>query len=138
MKWSPVPQELVATFNAVLPLDHRVQPRKMFGYPCCFVGGHMFMGLFQDRMMVRLSPDDRRELVAKGGAIFEPMAGKPMKEYVVLPLSVLENQSALRDWVARALSYGGSLPPKEEAAKAKPPAKAQVKSASLATKKGRG
>lgn len=138
MKWSPAPQELVATFNAVLPLDHRVQPRKMFGYPCCFVGGHMFMGLFQDRMMVRLAPDDRLELVAKGGAIFEPMPGRPMKEYVVLPPSVLENQKALRDWVARSLSYGTSLTPKEETVRAKPPAKGKVRSDSSSAKKRRG
>ena len=88
MKWIPAPPELVALFNAVLPVDPRVRPRMMFGYPCCFVSGHMFMGLFQDRMMVRLAPADRVELMAKGGTIFEPMPGKPMKEYVVVPPSV--------------------------------------------------
>jgi TfoX/Sxy family transcriptional regulator of competence genes len=143
MKWSPPPDELVAIFNAVLPVDPRVHPRKMFGYPCCFVGGHMFMGLFQDQMMVRLASGDREQLMAKGGSIFEPMPGKPMKEYVVVPPSVLENQNALRDWVARSLAYGGSLPAKEEeVAKAKPPAKVKAKplniEPTLGAKKGRG
>ncbi len=116
MKWIAPPTELVALFNAVLPVDHlhRVEPRKMFGYPCCFIGGHMFMGLFQDRMMLRLSPDDRAELIAKGGTIFEPMPGKPMTEYVTVPTSVLESQTALRDWVHRSFLYGSSLPPKEK------------------------
>jgi TfoX/Sxy family transcriptional regulator of competence genes len=136
MKWIPAPPELVATFNAVLPVDPRVRPRMMFGYPCCFVGGHMFMGLFQDRMMMRLAPDDRQELMAKGGTVFEPMPGKPMKEYVVVPASVMENQSALREWVARSLSYGGSLPAKEETATPKPPASVNAKS-EAAAKKGR-
>jgi TfoX/Sxy family transcriptional regulator of competence genes len=107
----------------------------MFGYPCCFVGGHMFMGLFRDRMMVRLAPDDRKELMSKGGTIFEPMPGRPMHEYVVVPASVMENQAALREWVAKSLSYGGSLPPKEDSPK--PPAKVKVRSTTPATKKGR-
>ena len=119
MKFEAAPAELIAVFNAVLPVDHRVEPRKMFGYPCCFTGGHMFMGLFQDKMMLRLSPEDRTELIAKGGGIFEPTPGKPMKEYVVVPPSVLENQNALRDWVHRAFTYGISLPPKE--GKSEPP-----------------
>lgn len=114
MKWIASPPELIATFNAVLPLDHHIEPRKMFGYPCCFTGGHMFMGLFQDRMMLRLSPGDRAELIAKGGSVFEPTPGRPREEYVVVPNSVLENQNALRDWVARSFFYGASLPPKEK------------------------
>src|SRR5882757_8577408 len=93
MKVVAAPADLIAIFNSVLPVDHRVEPRKMFGYPCCFTGGHMFMGLFQDHMMLRLSPEDRTELIAKGGGIFEPTPGKPMKEYVVVPPSVLENQN---------------------------------------------
>ena len=114
MKIIAAPPELVATFNAVLPVNqqHTIEPRKMFGYPCCFTGGHMFMGLFQDHMMLRLSPENRAELIAKGGVIFEPSPGHPMKEYVVVPPSVLENQNALRDWVARSFAYGVSLPPK--------------------------
>ena len=121
MKFTPAPDQLVATFNAVLPLDHRIEPRKMFGYPCCFTGGNMFMGLFQDRMMLRLSPEDRAELIAKGGSVFEPSPGRPMKEYVVVPTSVLENQNALRDWVARSYAYGASLPPKPKGESDAPP-----------------
>jgi len=115
MKLTPAPVELVAVFGAMLPVDHRVERRKMFGgYPCCFTGGHMFMGLFQDHMMLRLSEEDRTALIAKGGSIFEPTPGHLMKEYVVVPPSVLENQNALRDWVSRSFSYGLSLPPKEK------------------------
>jgi TfoX/Sxy family transcriptional regulator of competence genes len=123
MKFVAAPPELVALFNAVLPIDqlHRIEPRKVFGYPCCFTGGHMFMGLFQDRMMLRLSPEDRAELIAKGGSVFEPTPGRQMKEYVTVPASVLENQTALRDWVHRSLTYGTSLPPKGNDESERPP-----------------
>ena len=119
MEFIAAPAELIALFNAVLPVDHRVEPRKMLGYPCCFTGGHMFMGLFQDRMMLRLSPQDRAELIAKGGVVFEPTPGHPKEEYIVVPACVLENQNALRDWVHRSLSYGTSLPPRDKTATGK-------------------
>jgi hypothetical protein len=123
MKFDPAPPELVALFNAVLPVDHqhRTEPKKNLGYPSCFIGGHMFMGLFADKMILRLSPEDREELIAKGGGIFEPVPGRPMKEYVTVPASVLENQTALRDWVHRSLTYGSSLPPKEHGESERPP-----------------
>ena len=123
MKFVAAPPELVALFNAVRPVDHqhRIEPRKNLGYPSCFIGGHMFMGLFADKMMLRLSPEDREELISKGGAVFEPVPGRPLKEYVTVPASVLESQTALRDWVHRSLTYGSSLPPKGQTSRNRPP-----------------
>jgi TfoX/Sxy family transcriptional regulator of competence genes len=106
--------ELVALFDSVAPMDAPgVERRMMFGYPACFVNGNMFMSLFQDRMALRLSDADRAELLAGGdAAIFEPMEGRPMKEYVELPRRVLDDRSALRYWVGRSVGYVSELPPK--------------------------
>lgn len=58
----------------------------MFGHPCAFVSVQMFMGVFGNAVFVRLPEDLRGELLAEEGAgPFEPMAGRPMKEYVTLP-----------------------------------------------------
>jgi hypothetical protein len=51
----------------------------------------MFAGTFQDAIIVRLGEDDRVALLKlKGAARFEPMQGRPMKEYVVVPASVVD------------------------------------------------
>jgi TfoX/Sxy family transcriptional regulator of competence genes len=123
MKFVAAPPELIALFNAVIPVDtsHRIEPKKTLGYPSCFIGGHMFMGLFADKMMLRLSPEDREELIGKGGAVFEPVPGKVQKDYVTVPASVLESQTALLDWVHRALVYTSSLPPREKGDTERPP-----------------
>ena len=85
----------------------------MFGYPACFVNGHMFMGLHQENMIVRLSEEDRAEaLKVEGSRIFEPMPGRPMKEYVALAPTVLQNRDGVRGWAARALAYAVALPGK--------------------------
>jgi hypothetical protein len=78
------------------------------------------MSLFEDRLVLRLPDGPRAELLAmEGAATFEPMAGRPMKEYVLVPATVLAAPEALEAWVATALTYGGSLPPKAPKTKAK-------------------
>ncbi len=118
MAWKKSSEALVATFADALPADARAERRSMFGYPCSVVNGHLFAGLHEDRMMVRLDAAARAELLAIDGArVFEPMQGRPMKEYVVLPPSILTDRGALRGWTARAFSYALTLPPKAKARK---------------------
>ena len=112
MKWRPSPPDLLETFDEVAPPPPVVR-RKMFGYPAAFVNGNMFLGLFQDQMIVRLPEQAREDLIRKGGALFEPMPGRPMREYVVVPPELLGDSKGLSSWVAKALAYGRELPPKD-------------------------
>jgi TfoX/Sxy family transcriptional regulator of competence genes len=118
--WTKSPPELVEVFEAVFPGPPAVA-RQMFGYPAGFVNGNMFMGLHQHNMVLRLPDGPRAELLAmEGAATFEPMAGRPMKEYVVVPAMLLAAPEDLEPWVAKALAHGASLPAKAAKAKAKP------------------
>ncbi len=113
MAWRKSPPELIALFDSVVPHKPGVVAKPMFGYPACFVNGHMFMGLHQENLIVRLSDDDRTEaLKVEGSRIFEPMPGRPMKEYVALAPALLQNRDDVRGWAARALAYAGALPGK--------------------------
>lgn len=115
MAWEKSPPALIARFDEVVPDDPRVERRKMFGYPCAFVQGNMFMGLHQSNMILRLDEAGRDDLKARHGAApFEPMAGRVMREYVALPAAVLDDNAALSDWVRRSLAFALSLPPKEK------------------------
>jgi TfoX/Sxy family transcriptional regulator of competence genes len=117
VKWQKSPQELVDLFAGVVPGPPAAE-RKMFGYPAGFVNGNMFMGLFQDEMILRLPEEQRKKLIQKHGAKpFEPMPGRPMKEYVSLPRAVLKDRKELGTWVAKALEYGTSLKPKSKTKK---------------------
>ena len=115
MAWDKSPEALVATFDAAVPDDAAIERRKMFGYPCAFVNGNMFIGLHQSDFIVRLSETDREEIKASHGATpFEPMAGRAMKEYVALPAAILGDETALDSWVARSFAFASSLPVKEK------------------------
>ena len=134
MPWKKPSEAIVATFTAALPDDPATVRRQMFGYPCAFTRGNMFSGLHQERLIVRLPEDARREVAALGGAPFEPMPGRPMKEYMVLPAAVLSDPEALRGWVARAFAFARSLAPKaakKAAAKKAPAKKAATKKAAV-------
>jgi TfoX/Sxy family transcriptional regulator of competence genes len=121
MHWRKAPESLVALFDEVAPRDAPAQRRQMFGYPAVFVNGNLFAGLHQEHLMLRLPDAERAEFLALPGALpFEPMPGRPMKEYVVAPAALLGDPDGLRAWLDRAMRYAVTLPPKEaKAAKAK-------------------
>lgn len=119
MKWQKSSQGLIDLFESVMPGPPAVQ-RRMFGYPAGFVNGNMFMGLFQESLILRLPTGPREEFLKVYNAkLFEPMAGRPMREYAAVPQSVMRDKKELSAWVARALEYGASLKPKSSAAKPK-------------------
>ncbi|HZV80092.1 MAG TPA: TfoX/Sxy family protein [Candidatus Binatus sp.] len=113
---------MVELFAQVVPGPPVVQ-RKMFGYPSGFVNGNLFMGLYGDGMILRLPDAQREDLIKKKGARqFEPMPGRPMREYVLLPASMLRDRRALSTWIERALNFAAEMKPK-----AKKPTKAAAK-----------
>jgi TfoX/Sxy family transcriptional regulator of competence genes len=118
MKWRKAPEALVQKFDILVPHDPRIERRKMFGYPAAFVGGNLFMGLYQDSLMLRLSEEDRAEfLTLQGAALFEPMPGRPLRGYVTVPPAMLRQDGPLSGWIARSLRYARSIPAKGPRAK---------------------
>jgi TfoX/Sxy family transcriptional regulator of competence genes len=112
-RFLPAPEKLKQAFGRLVEGLPGVEPRKMFGYPCAFVNGQMFVGIFQDRLMLRLADDDRAKfLKLRGAKLFEPMPGRVMKEYVEVPAALLSAEAELKKWLKRGLAYAQSLPPK--------------------------
>jgi hypothetical protein len=111
--FSKSPPELVERFSAVLDGYPDAVRKQMFGYPAAFIGGNMATGLFADRWVVRL-PDAEIEAAKTAGAgPFEPMPGKPMKSFVVIPKSDVADDDAIRRWVQRGLDHAASMPAKK-------------------------
>jgi hypothetical protein len=64
-----------------------VATKKMFGMDCFTANGKAAGGLFGADMVFKLTDSDAREqaLAIEGAHLFEPMAGRAMKEWVVVP-----------------------------------------------------
>jgi Cys-tRNA(Pro)/Cys-tRNA(Cys) deacylase len=73
-----------------------------------------FTGLFGPDLFVRLSEEDREALAGEGGGLFEPMPGRPMKEYMLLPAAWRSDTGRIEEWVARSLAWARTLPPEKK------------------------
>ena len=120
MQMPKSPPALIERFDAVVADFPEATRRLTFGYPCLYVGGNMVTGLFGDSWHVRVGKEDTDELLQLPGARpFEPMPGRPMTGFTLLPTSIVDDDEAIRKWVRRAIAYGATLPPKVPKAKSK-------------------
>ena len=113
MKWQKAPADLVALLDrAIQGVD--CEKRQMFGFPACFAAGHMFAGLFEARVFVRLPDQLRASVEKRSGPLrnLEPMPGRPMKEYFVLPESFYSHEAELAALLVQAAARARSLPVK--------------------------
>ncbi len=101
-------------FRSLVPDDPKVTVRPMFGNLSAFVNGNMFFGLFGNDLFLRLSTEDQQELLKnKGASRLEPMKGRPMKDYIIVPRAWKDDPRAVRSWVSRSLAWSSKLPPKK-------------------------
>jgi hypothetical protein len=107
------PPELVERFGAVMDRYPEVERKKMFGYPAAFVGGNMATGLFADHWVVRLPDHEVEPAKAEGAGSFEPVPGKPMKAFVVIPTADVDDDARIASWVERGLALARSMPAKK-------------------------
>jgi TfoX/Sxy family transcriptional regulator of competence genes len=106
-------------FRSLVPDDERVEIKPMFGSLGAFVNGNMFLGLFGSDIGVKLDDAGIEELLAEEGAGPFGPAERPMGGYVALPQAWRSAPERAGPWVERALTYVGSLPPKQPKARKK-------------------
>lgn len=114
--FAKAPPELVAAFGQIVAGMPVAEPRQMFGYPAAFAKGQMFASLFGDNFILRLPEAERAAFIEQyHSRQFEPMPGRPMREYVVVPPALLKSGAELDGWLGKAAAYALSLPPKKTA-----------------------
>ncbi|MDQ6691181.1 MAG: TfoX/Sxy family protein [Candidatus Dormibacteraeota bacterium] len=104
--------EAKQAFLSLVPDAPSVLTRPMFGNLAAFVNGNMFAGLFGERLFVRLPPAASEDLLAHGGAQFEPMPGRAMTGYITIPDGWLTEPEPAAHRMTQALEFTSGLPPK--------------------------
>jgi TfoX/Sxy family transcriptional regulator of competence genes len=114
MSWKPSSEGMIASFDRLLPVDPRVERRTMFGCPMGFANGNLFLGLHENRFLIRLGDADRAVLIKEFRAkAFEPMPGRKSGATLIVPERIAADPATLRSWCGKALSHALSLPPKK-------------------------
>ena len=114
-EWKKAPEALVDFITKKMK-SKNCDYRKMFGYPAYFINGNMFVGVHGDKLFLRLSDADMAEIIkdCKDVTAFEPMPGRAMKGYVVLPKPVYSDDKIFAEYLDKSTKYVSSLPPKQE------------------------
>jgi TfoX/Sxy family transcriptional regulator of competence genes len=101
-------EELLEIFHSVLP--EGAEERLMGGSPAALVNGNVFMRVRRSQFVLRLPSAHAKQLLQEPGAtVFEPIPGRPMQEYVVVPEAVLQVPFELGVWVKRSYDYAARL-----------------------------
>lgn len=106
--------DLLARVEAIMP-TLPVYRRPMFGVVTWFVeeNAQMLACVWGDALNIRVGAEEAQRLIASGRATpFEPMEGRAMREYVLIPAATLR-PAQLRQWIASALEFTSALPPKK-------------------------
>src|SRR5260370_34978553 len=104
--WEKSSPDLVNLFAELAPKDPRVEQKKMFGWPSCFVNGNLFAGLLKESMLFRLSEKDQVIfLKLDGAAEFEPMPGRKRKGDATLSNALTTRRTKLAEGMSQQLTY---------------------------------
>jgi TfoX/Sxy family transcriptional regulator of competence genes len=114
MEFKKAPQELV-DFIMNKMKDTNCDYKKMFGYPAFFVNGNLFVGVHGEKLFLRLSDSDVTSIKNRFKDVtnFEPMPGRVMKGYVILPKSLYSANSIFEEWLGKSIKYASALPTKK-------------------------
>jgi len=112
MKMPKPSEEARQAFARLVPSGPAITMKPMFGNLAGFVNGNMFAGLFGEDLFVRLPDDEAAAVRRDGGRDFEPMAGRAMKGYVLVPDDWRARPGAVAPLVERAMELTSQMPAK--------------------------
>jgi len=120
MAWKKVSEPMSQLLDEALS-GYQCEKLQMFGCPAYFINNNMFAGAHQDSIILKLSDEDRKEIMAQNDEIrlFEPFEGRPMREYVGIPESFAGDKREFGRWIERSYEWVASLPPKLKKQKTK-------------------
>ncbi|WP_421759619.1 TfoX/Sxy family protein [Devosia sp.] len=102
-----------ALADRLRPLLPALAAKSMFGGVGFMLNGNMAIGTTaKGALLVRIDPAHQAEALARPGAYEMHMGPRPMTGFIAVAPETLADEAELRGWVAYALTYAETLPPK--------------------------
>src|SRR3954452_7024365 len=105
-------ESLAARIRDALSRKKGVEEKKMFGCICFLLNGNALAGVWKDRLIARLGPDEGE------AALWEPhvrafdITGRPMRKWVAVEPGGVEDDDQLKEWIQMAVKFVRKLPAK--------------------------
>ena len=100
----------------------KLTEKEMFGGVAFLLGGNMAVGVHGEDLIVRVAPEETKDLLREPGAKPFTLAGRGgMEGWLLVSPEGYEDESGLKSWIARGIAYASSLPEKKAVASKAPP-----------------
>src|SRR5689334_23064154 len=90
----------------------KVEERKMFGCVCFFLNGNALAGVWKDRLIARLGPDEGEAVLREPHVLAFDITGRPMRNWVAVEPEGVGDDDQLKAWIERATKFVRTLPKK--------------------------
>ena len=84
----------------------------MFGCVCFLLNGNALAGVWKDRLIARLGPDEAEAALREPHVRAFDITGKPMRNWVAVEPEGVEDDEQLKGWIERAVRFVRTLPKK--------------------------
>lgn len=98
-------EKLAERIRAAVGPRPEIAEKKMFGGIAFLLDGKMFIGVADDKLMVRVGPEAHAKALAEPHALPMDFTGRPMKGYVFVAAAGVRTVAAVKKWTERALAF---------------------------------
>ncbi len=107
-------ESLAARIRDALARRRNVEEKKMFGCICFFINGNALAGVWKDRLIARLGPDEGEAALREPHVRAFDITGRPMRNWVAVEPKGVESDDQLTGWIDLALKFVKTLRAKEK------------------------
>jgi len=98
-------ESLAARIRDALARRRNIEEKKMFGCICSFLNGNALAGVWKDRLIARLGPDEGEAALREPHARAFDITGKPMRNWVAVDAEGVEDDDQLAEWIERTIKF---------------------------------
>ena len=107
-------ETLAGRIRDALARKRGIEEKKMFGCICFFINGNALAGVWRDRLIARLGPDEGEAALREPHVRAFDITGRPMRNWVLVGPDGVQVDEQLSAWIRRAMKFVGALPAKEK------------------------
>ena len=102
-------ETLATRIREALARRRNIEEKRMFGCICFFLNGNALAGVWKDRLIARVGPDEGEAALLEPHVRAFDITGRPMRNWVLVEPEGVEEDNELKDWIQRATKFVGKL-----------------------------
>ena len=105
-------ESLAARIRDALARRRNIEEKKMFGCICFFLNGNALAGVWKDRLLARLGPDEGEAALREPHVRAFDITGRAMRNWIAVEPEGVEDDDQLAIWIKQAMNFVRTLPKK--------------------------